>query len=178
MELYEAMKTRRSVRAYLDKPVEEAALLRILEAGRNAPSWCNRQCWRIVVVQDPGIREMLGEVLNNPSKDCFVNAPCALVVCADPSDSGIMGGKEYYLVDCAIAMEHMLLAATAEGLSTCWVGAFQEYPVRNILHLPKEIKVVGITPLGYAAEEPEATPRKPLQEIVYYDGWLKTKKNP
>lgn len=172
MELYETIQARRSVRAYQNKPVEEAALNRILEAGRLAPSWCNRQCWRFIVVQDPAMRALLGEVVDNPSKACYTDAPYTIVVCADSSDSGVMGGKEYYLADCAIAMEHMVLAATAEGLSTCWVGAFQEYPVRNVLRIPSQIKVVGITPLGYAAEEPEPTPRKPLDEIVYYDGWL------
>ncbi len=178
MELYETIKARRSIRAYQNKPVEEAALSRILEAGRLAPSWCNRQCWRFIVVQDPAMRAMLGEVVSNPSKECYTDAPYVIVVCADPSDSGVTGGKEYYLVDCAIAMEHMVLAATAEGLSTCWVGAFPEYPVRNVLRIPSEIKIVGITPLGYAAEEPEPMPRKPLDEVTFYDGWLTRKKEP
>ena len=171
MEFYEVLKSRRSIRAYKDTPVEQAALTRILEAGRMAPSWCNRQCWRFIVIQDPVVRKMLGEAISNPSKECYEQAPYVIVVCADPSDSGFMGGKEYYMVDCAIAMEHIVLAAANEGLGTCWVGAFAEYSVRNVLGIPKEVKVVGITPLGYADEEAEQTPRRPIEDMVFHDTW-------
>ena len=171
MDFYDVLSARRSVRAYKETPIEEAALNRILEAGRSAPSWLNRQCWRIVVVREPAVRKMLGEMVDNPNRECFEKAPCVVAVCADPSDSGVTGGKEYYMADCAIAMEHIMLAAANEGLSTCWVGTFAEYPVRNVLQLPKEIKIVGLTPLGYADETPPPTPRKPLEEIVHYDTW-------
>ena len=139
MDFYDVLSARRSVRVYQETPVEDAALQRILEAGRKAPSWMNRQCWRFVVVRDPDVKKMLGEMVGNPSSECFEKAPCAIAVCADPSDSGVTGGKEYYMADCAIAMEHIMLAAANEGLSTCWVGTFAEYPVRNVLRLPKEI---------------------------------------
>lgn len=171
MEFYDVLRARRSVRTYKDTPVPEDALLRILEAGSIAPSWCNRQCWRFVVVTDPAVRQMLGSVVNNPNAACYESAPVVIAVCADPSDSGVSGGKEYYLVDCAIAMEHIMLAAASEGLATCWVGAFAEYPVRNVLKLPQEIKIVGLTPLGYADEEPEPMPRRPLSETVHRESW-------
>jgi len=173
MEFYDVLRARRSIRAYKDTPLPEGALERILEAGRGAPSWCNRQCWRFVVVRDPAVKKMLGEVVSNPDAACYEKAPAAIAVCADPSDSAVSGGKEYYLVDCAIAMEHMVLAAANEGLATCWVGAFAEYPIRNVLKLPGEIKIVALTPLGYADEEPAPMPRKPLTEIVHEDTWRK-----
>lgn len=173
MEFYDVMKSRRSIRAFRDTPVEEEKLQRILEAGRLAPSWCNRQCWRFIVVRDQQQRNLLGEVLGNPSAKCYEDAPVVIAVCAEPSDSGTMEGKEYYLVDCAIALEHMVLAAAGEGLGSCWVGAFRESAVHNVLGIPREVKVVGILPLGYPDETPNPTPRKPLEEIVYWDGWRK-----
>lgn len=171
MEFYDVLKTRRSVRAYKETPIDDAALNRILEAGRIAPSWMNRQCRRFVVVRNPDVRKMLVEVVDNSTRECLEKAPCIIAVCADPSDSGVTGGKEYYMADCAIAMEHIMLAAANEGLATCWVGTFAEYPIRNVLQLPQEIKIVGLTPLGYADETPAPTPRKPLEEIVHYDTW-------
>ena len=171
MEFYDVLKTRRSIRQYKDDPVPRETLNRILEAGRIAPSWCNRQCWRYIVVSDPAQRKMLGELISNPSAECYEKAPYALVLCADPSDSGVTGGKEYYLVDCGISMEHVVLAAANEGLATCWVGAFAEYPVRNLLGIPKEIKIVAISPVGYADQEPRPFEREPLQKIVFEGSW-------
>lgn len=171
MEFYEAVKNRRSVRKYTSRPVEKEKLDRILEAGRLAPSWCNRQCWRYIVVSDETLRRNLGQLLENPTAECYEAAPYVLVLCADPSDSGTQAGKEYYLVDCGISMEHVVLAATAEGLSTCWVGYFAENPVRKLLHIPEDTRVVAITPLGYGAEAPEARPRKEAREVIFEDGW-------
>jgi len=171
MDFYDVIRARRSIRAYKDTPVERETVDRILEAGRLAPSWCNRQCWRYIVVSDPQQRAMLGELIDNPSRACYENAPYALVLCADPSDSGVSNGKEYYLVDCGISMEHVVLAATNEGLATCWVGAFAEYPVRNLLGIPQDVKIVAITPLGYADEDPEPRPRMPIEKMTFEGNW-------
>lgn len=171
MDFYETVKNRRSIRKYTDRPVEKEKLSRILEAGRLAPSWCNRQCWRYLVVSDEMLKKNLGEILDNPSVECYEKAPYVLVLCADPSDSGRQAGKDYYLVDCGISMEHVVLAATAEGLATCWVGAFPENPVRNLLKVPEDTRVVAITPLGYGDEEPEARPRKAEREVFFENHW-------
>lgn len=171
MDFYETVKKRRSVRKYTSQPIAGETLERILEAGRLAPSWCNRQCWRYIAVSDAELRRSLGQLLENPSAECYEDAPIALILCADPSDSGRQAGKEYYLVDCGISMEHVVLAATAEGLSTCWVGYFAENPIKKLLNIPEDTRVVAVTPLGYGAEEPEATPRKQMAEIVFENSW-------
>ena len=167
MDFYETVRRRRSIREFKDTPVPREAVERILQAGRLAPSWRNRQCWRYILISDPSVRRMLGEILHNPSMACYENAPYALALCADPTDSGSMGGKDYYLVDCGISMEHVMLAAAAEGLGTCWIGYFPENPVRALLGVPSDVKVVAITPLGVPAEAPEPRPRKELAEIAY-----------
>ena len=104
MELYETIAARRSIRKYKEDPVPRETLDRVLEAARLAPSWCNRQCHRYIVVSDPETRKTLGELIDNPSVECYEKAPYALVLCAEPSDSGFNAGKEYYLVDCGISM--------------------------------------------------------------------------
>ena len=171
MELYETIAARRSIRKYKEDPVPRETLDRVLEAARLAPSWCNRQCHRYIVVSDPETRKTLGELIDNPSVECYEKAPYALVLCAEPSDSGFNAGKEYYLVDCGISMEHLVLAAAAEGLGTCWVGYVPENPVRNLLGIPREVKVVAITPLGVPGEAPSARPRVPLGKIVFEGAW-------
>lgn len=173
MEFYETVAARRSIRKYQDVPVPRETVDRILEAARLAPSWCNRQCHRYIVVSDPEKRRMLGELIDNPSKDCYEKAPYALVLCADPTDSGFNGGKDYYLVDCGISMEHAVLAATAEGLGTCWVGYFPENPVRNLLGIPRDVRVVAITPLGVPAEAPAPRPRLAHENMAFSNGWLR-----
>ncbi len=170
MEFYELVKRRRSIRAYRPDPFEEDKLLRILEAGRLAPSAANRQPWHFIVVRDPTKKELLRRGYN---RDWFVKAPVIIVVCADPSEAWRRrDGEEYWKVDAAIAMEHIVLAAANEGLGACWIGAFDEKAVKEVLGIPEHIRVVAMTPLGYPAEEKgPVTDRKPLEEIVHYDGW-------
>ncbi len=120
---------------------------------------------------DPDLRTMLGAQLDNPSAQCYEKAPYVLVLCADPTDSGVIGGKEYYLADCGAAMENVLLAAAAEGLGTCFVGSFSEYAVRAILHIPTDVRVVAVTPIGYPDEMPEESKRENLSSIVYENSW-------
>lgn len=171
MELYDAIAARRSVRKYKNTPVAPEVMARILEAGRLAPSWKNRQCWRFVLITDPEKRQMLGTLVDNPSAECYVNAPYVLILCADPTDSGSSGGKDYYLVDCGIVMEHIALAATAEGLGSCWVGYFPENPVRSLIGAPMDTRIVALMPIGYADEAPAPRPRQPLSQIVFTDSW-------
>lgn len=172
MEFYDTIKQRRSIRSMRGDPISDAVLMRILEAGRLAPSWCNRQCWRFLVVKDGAKLKQLADILGeNSAAEAVRQAPVSLLVLADPSDSARFEGKSYYLADAAIAMEHIILAATAEGLGTCWVGAFSEYSVRNLFALPRDISIIGITPIGYPNETPAAQVRRPLNEILYYDQW-------
>ncbi|MEM1484693.1 nitroreductase family protein [Oscillospiraceae bacterium PP1C4] len=172
MELFEAIEKRRSIRAYSDEQVSEEQLQKVLEAGRLAPSWKNGQCWRYVVVSDPVLKKKLGEEVNfNPDRTSYEKAAYVLVLCADPADSGNRSGKPYYLVDAGIVLEHTVLAATALGLGTCWVGVFPEQAVKELLHIPDHIQVVALTPLGVPAQERNARPRKELSEIACLNAW-------
>lgn len=170
MEFYELVRRRRSVRAYKLDPVEEDKLMRILEAGRLAPSAANRQPWHFIVVKDAKVKEQLRKAYD---REWFVKAPVVIVVCVDPSAAWRRrDGEEYWKVDAAIAMEHIILAAVNEGLGTCWIGAFDEKVVKEVLGIPEHIRVVAMTPLGYAAEEKgPVTDRKPLEQIVHFDKW-------
>lgn len=170
MEFYEVVKKRRSIRKYKPIPVEEDKLARVLEAGRLAPSAANRQPWHFIVVKDPKVKEELRKAYN---RDWFVNAPVIIAVCADPTKAWRRAdGEEFWKVDAAIAMEHIVLAATNEGLGTCWICAFNEAEAKKALRIPEHIRVVAMTPLGYPDEvKGEVTDRKPMSEILHYDGW-------
>ncbi len=170
MEFYEVVKRRRSIRKYKTTPVEEDKIARVLEAGRLAPSAANRQPWHFIVVKNPKVKEELRKAYN---RDWFVNAPVIVVVCADPTKAWKRAdGEEFWKVDAAIAMEHIVLAATNEGLGTCWICAFNEAEVKKVLRIPEHIRIVAMTPLGYPDEvKGEVTDRKPMNEILHYDGW-------
>jgi nitroreductase len=184
MDVYETMRQRRSVRSYRDDPVPDEVITRCLEAARLAPSWRNGQPWRFVVVRD---RETIQRLMRANYGAGVANlwlkdAPVVIVACAEPRLSGEKADQSYYLVDVAIALEHLILAATAEGLGTCWIGGFSEEKVRRLLGIPDGIRVVAMTPLGYPAEGKglydrlaavgkRQLSRKALEEIVHYETW-------
>ncbi len=166
MEFYDVVSKRRSVRAYRTDPVEAEKLDRILNAARQAPTAANRQPLHFYVVCDAALRERL---LGAYSQKWFAQAPVIICACARPSQGWQrVDGKNYADVDVTIAMDHLILAATAEGLGTCWIGAFKPDRLRDILELPADLEPVAMTPLGYPATEPGPTSRKELSEIVEY----------
>ena len=169
MDLAEAIKKRRSIRKYLTRKVENDKLDRVLEAGRLAPSAKNLQEWRLVVVRDEGRRKRLAEAAKGQT---FVGeAPVVIAACATVTDYVMTCGQLTYPIDLAIAVEHMVLAAAAEGLGTCWIGAFYEEEVKKILNIPPEVRVVALLPLGYPDESPHPRPRKEIGEIVAFESW-------
>jgi len=173
MDIYELIKARRSIRSYKPDAVGEDLVERVLEAARLAPSWKNLQCWRFIVIcseeSKNGILAAIPD--SNPGKKAIATAPVAIVLCADPRSSGVMGDRYYYLVDSGIAMEHLVLAAAAEGLGTCWIGVFDENIVKSALAIPAGWRVVAMTPLGYPAQESGPRPRKKTNEIVFREKW-------
>lgn len=169
MELGEAIKKRRSIRKYLTRKVENDKLDRVLEAGRLAPSAKNLQEWRFVVVRDEGRRKRLADAAKGQT---FVGeAPVVIAACATVTDYVMTCGQLTYPIDLAIAVEHMVLTAAAEGLGTCWIGAFYEEEVKKILNIPPEVRVVALLPLGYPDESPHPRPRKEIGEIVAFESW-------
>ncbi len=175
MDIFQVFRDRRSIRRYLGTPVEQDKIELILEAARLAPSWKNLQCWHFVVVRDEALRHQLQGAFHpeNPGSKAIASAPAIIVVCANPEQSGVENGIEYYIADTAMAFEHLCLAAHALGLGTCWMGWFDEQTIKSALGIPEEIRVVGVTPLGYPDQAPKQRPRKDLSEIVSYNQWGK-----
>jgi nitroreductase len=169
MNVFEAIRTRRSIRAYQDRPVEEEKLLQVLEAARLAPSSANRQEWRFVVVRDAQARMRLMSAAKNQP---FVGqAPVVIACCAETDQHVMTCGQMCYSIDLAIAIDHMTLAAWELGLGTCWIGAFYADKVQEILGIPEEIPVVELLTLGYPDSIPQPTSRLSLDEIVKYERW-------
>lgn len=184
MDVFEALRTRRSIRKYRDAPVEEEKLQAVLDAVRASPSWANRQCWRLVVVREAATRARIGELSfveslfapkgykSNPAQGALTAAPVVIVLCADPAQSGSLNGQDYYLVDAGIAAQSLMLAACALGLGTVCVGIFQEPGLRALLGIPPEVRIVALFPLGYPLEEKKDGPkRKELEEICHRERW-------
>lgn len=169
MELKEAIETRKSIRNYQDKPVPEEKLLRVLEAARLAPSASNRQRWKFIVVREEQRRQELSRAAGGQAH--VAQAPIVIAAVATMPEYVMKCGVPAYAVDLAIAVDHITLAAADQGLGTCWIGAFQAPEVKKLLGIPANVDVVHITPLGYAAETPDARPRKSLEEIVCYEKW-------
>jgi len=173
MDIFQVIRDRRSIRKYKDTPVDREKIEQILDAARLAPSWKDMQCWRFLVLSDAEQRAKVLEAFpdDNPGKKAIAMAPVVIVVCADPRESGVENGIEYFIADTAIAFEHLCLAAHALGLGTCWMGWYNEEQIKRALAIPDDIRIIGITPLGYPDQEPKARPRKELQEIAYFNEW-------
>jgi nitroreductase len=170
LEVFEAIKTRRSIRSYKKWPVGKKKLLKVLEAARLSPSATNSQPWSFIVVKAPEVKERLRSAYD---RDWFISAPVIIVACAFPEEAWVRhDGEEYWKVDVSIAMQDVVLAAWEEELGTCWIGAFSEEEAKKALGIPENVRVVAMTPLGHPREEKDpATDRKPLEEIVHYDRW-------
>ncbi len=171
MDFPSLAKSRYSYRSYdPSRPVEKEKLLRILEAGRMAPSAANRQPWTFVVVESA---EMRAKIHGCYAAPWFADAPVVLVVKGRLSEAWVRRSDGYNALetDLSIAMDHMILAATDEGLATCWIAAFDPEKLRKALALSEDEQVYAITPIGYAGDDISARrvkSRKPLEEIVKY----------
>jgi nitroreductase len=169
MDVLEAVRARRSVRKYKPTPIPDDVLARVLEAVRLAPSAKNFQPWKFVLIGEPELKAKIAAACVNQS--FMAVAPLIVAACAFPERSYSQMGRymSSWPIDVAIAFEHLVLQASAEGLGTCWIGAFYEEEVKALLGVPADVRVLALTPLGYPAENPSARPRKPLSEIVSRD---------
>jgi nitroreductase len=172
VDILSLLKSRRSIRLYQDKPVPQDLLLQILEAGRWAPSGANLQPWHFIVVTDAETRKRIGEA----ARFFFIksshveNAPIILVLGFDTRK-----GK-YGRYDTTLAGGNMMTMATSIGLGTCWIGAFDQQKVKEILEIPGPIEVIGLITLGYPDEKAEPPPRVELEKIIHWDSWSNVKK--
>lgn len=175
MELFEALKNRRSIRRFRDKPVPDEALYKVIEAGTWAPSAHNKQPWHFIVIRDKNSLESIAE--KSKYAKFLPQVPVAIVVCAEftykrncPEEKGL---AYFSIQDSAAAIENILLAAYGMGLGTCWVGDFNETLLRPMLEIPAEYNAVGIIALGYPEAEinPKMPQRKSLEEVVHHEKW-------
>jgi nitroreductase len=171
LDVFEAIKERRSIRSYTDEKVSEQDVERLIEAARWAPSAGNIQPWEFVVVKDMETkRKLSGAALN---QTFIEKVPVVIVVCADVARSsrgyGSRGEHLYSIQDTAAATENILLAAQQLGLATCWVGAFRENEVAKAVKAPRNLKPVAIVSVGHPAERQMIPQRRSFSEIVHYE---------
>lgn len=174
----ELVRSRRSVRRFLDQPVEKEKIITCLEAARLAPSAENVQPWRFVVIDDPGLKkEFASRVF---SGIYFVSrfaaqAPVLILILAELDILANRIGKQvqgvsFYLIDIGIAGEHLVLQAVELGLGTCWIGWFSHRQARKLLRIPRKYKIVSLLALGYYDRKVDrARPRKSLEEIAWFN---------
>jgi len=176
MDIFEIIKTRRSIRHYKPDAIPGEKLNAVLEAARWAPSWKNTQCRRFVVVSDKERKTELAETLRpgNPSHSAIEEAPIVIVACAQLGESGFHEGKPatdkgewWYMYDVALAMQNLALAAHSLGLGTVNVGSFDARKVGQILSIPQGVIAVIMTPLGYPAKEAQPPSREELSKLVF-----------
>ena len=174
----ELVKKRTSCREYLDKDVPEELISNCLEAVKHAPSACNKQPWKFVIVKDKKLRNLICKkaLLPGLPMPWLQTAPIIVVVCAETSFfthnfASALSGVKYHLIDIGISGEHFVLAAESQKLGTCWIGWFKEKQIKKILSIPRNIKVLSLISLGYPANDTSSPEKKCIKEFTYRDTW-------
>jgi nitroreductase len=191
MDVFEAIRNRRSIRRYKTDPIDDKAVQTVLEAAHWAPSWGNIQCWRFIVIRDSDIKSQVAdtltkikidnELVENAATKAIKQAPVLIVLCAEMSKAGCRSdgtpvtdkGDYWYMFDIALAMENLTLAAHALGLGTVIVGGFDAPKVADILGVPAGFCVVTMTPLGVPDHKGQVSPRKQLSDVLYKEKFIK-----
>jgi nitroreductase len=176
--LMQLISKRRSIRNFLDKPVEREKIISCIEAARQAPSGVNAQPWRFIIVDEPELKEKLCHAAFSGIYRLTrwaTKAPAIVVICAKPNIVVKLVGehlqdKQYYLLDIGICGEHLMLRAFEQGLGGCWIGWFNAKKTQNVLNLPRTWRPVCLIALGYY-EEPKKKrkEKKPLSEICFFN---------
>ena len=170
MKVLEAIETRRSIRKYKSEPMPDEDLKKIIKAAQLAPSAGNKQPWRFVVVSDPEMKTKLAEVSR---KQMWMADASVIVVCLGMDKKSPEVYERWAEKDVMTAVEHMVLAAWELGYGTCWIGAFVESDVKELLDIPKEMTVVNLLPIGVPDQKPEAKPRKHITELFHNEKYGK-----
>jgi nitroreductase len=169
MDVIEAIRKRRSIRRFQDKPIPEDILKTIMDCAVLAPSAGNRQPWTFILVKNQAAKEKLVEA--SGSQVFLAQAPVVIVVCGDAEAAAMRyedrGRTLYFIQDTAAAVTNILLAATSFGLGTCWVGAFRETLVRQALELPPNLRPVAMVPVGYPDQERRPRNFRPIDEVIW-----------
>jgi nitroreductase len=191
MDVFEAIKNRRSVRHYKPDPIDDKTVQTVLEAAHWAPSWSNNQCWRFIVIRDQATKEKIAdtltkimidnEMVENAACASIKQAPMLIVLCAEKGQAGYNPdgttttdkGKYWFMFDVALAMQNLTLAATATGLGTVIIGAFDSIEVEHLLGVPDGFSVVAMTPLGIPEHKGQVSPRKLLTEVLFKEKFIR-----
>lgn len=176
--LLKLINSRTSCRSYNEREVADDLINKCLEAARLAPSACNKQPWRFVVVKEPELRQAICErgLLPGLPMPWTKQAPVIIALCTVKSMlthtiAPLLSGVNYPFVDAGIAGEHLVLAAESLGLGTCWIGWFREKQVKKILAIPRSTKIVSLFTLGYPVQPTEPSQRFKLNEITFREQW-------
>jgi nitroreductase len=169
VSILDLLRARRSVRAFADREIDEAQLRCVLDAANSAPSAGNLQAYEIILVRDSAVRRMMAAACLG--QEFVAAAPVVLVFCAHPERSGIRYGKRgeslYCVQDATLACAYAQLAAVAVGLASVWVGAFDDEAVAATAGAAAGWRPVAVLPLGYPAEKPQPTARRPLNGLMH-----------
>jgi nitroreductase len=172
MDFFEVVNERHSMRAFADRPVETEKVQKILETANRAPSAGDLQGYEIYLVTRPEHRSALVQAAL--AQEFIAEAPVVLIFCTNPARSAVRykqrGIQLYSVQDATIACTFAMLAATALGLSTVWVRAFEEDAVREAVGIPQDLTPVAMLPIGYAGKKPRITPRRELSDLVHEVG--------
>ncbi|MBR9692039.1 hypothetical protein GOV06_04595 [Candidatus Woesearchaeota archaeon] len=173
MDVFKCIKTRRSVRKYLDKELPWDLVSKVIDAGRLAPSAGNLQNWKFIAVLDKARRIKVAEACLQQT--WMSKAPVHIVVVSEPKVSeryyGTRGDRLYSVQNCAVAAQNMLLRAHDLGLGACWVGAFDERMLGKAVRLPEGVRAQIVITLGFPAEKVAEPAKYPLENVTYFNGW-------
>lgn len=178
--MIEAIKNRRSVRKYLNKPVEDNKIKEMLESARLAPSGNNTQPWKFIIIKSEEMKTKVMKASHNQS--WMMEAPVFIVCVADIStrinakniildENSSEDDLKKIIRDTAIATENLVLEAEYLGLNTCWIAWFTQNEIRKSLNIPNDKYVIAIITIGYGAEKPNQRPRKNIEDIIMYEKW-------
>ncbi len=178
-DFMEIIKGRRSIRKYQEREITEEQLNKVLDAIRWSPSWANTQCWEVIVIKDPVVKQKIQEAMpeGNPSRKSIVEAPVVISLCAKLQSSGYKKGQattkfgDWFMFDIGIASQSLCLTAHHLNLGTVIVGLFDHDKAKEALKVPEGYEVVTLIPLGYPSKESEAPPRREISEFVHYDSF-------
>ena len=174
-DLMSIIKGRRSIRRYQDKLIPEDHLQQVLDAIRWSPSWANTQCWEVVVVKDPAMKEKLKGTLSptNPALKAMTEAPAVIALCGKLKSSGYYKGEaatklgDWFMFDLGLATQSLCLMAQVLGLGTVVVGMMDHNRTKEVLGVGEGYEVVALIPIGYPAKESPAPKRREIREFLH-----------
>lgn len=177
----EIVTTRRSIRRFESRPIEDDKMMRILEAARWTPSWANSQCWEIIAVKDEKRLQSLAEMVSpkNPATLAIAKGPVTLVICGKKKQSGYYKGQQstkfddWLMFDLGLITQTLSLTAHAEGLGSVVVGFFNHEKAAELLEVPAEYEVVALLPIGYPDHAPSPPKRREVPEFLHNETFSK-----